>query len=278
MDLAFRAREQVSQPAAPAQPEKPAISKWPYPEFTGHFREMVDPYFIDSSQSYLHLVFGNISDIRHMSIVVGSNQDFDLYQSSPNGVMGALWNLKTNGRSILDEVNAVWKISDRPKDAGLGTSHFVRLPENDHHLEGLLFAVTTRDLSEDESQKGRYINTPVQGIPIVLGKVFAEARARQIEALALPLLGAGYANIARTHNNPELRLAFEKAILAISIDESLIQLTAIGSCLHRIVIVVFSDAPQSPREHALWELAIKMLNPYPERRMKLVDELVAAIG
>lgn len=278
IDLTLNLKKQVNKINSPKQDTKQEIDKIPYAHFTSKFRQLVDPYHIASSKSYLLIAFGSISDIENMSITVGCSQDFDMYQSNPRSALGSLWKVKAGDRSVLEEVNEIWKESERPKNAGLGTSQFVKLPQNANNLEGVIFTVTTRDISTNEYEKGLYTNTPVQGIPIVLSKVFAEAKHKNINSLALPLLGAGFANIAKTQNDPNLKSGFEKAILAITIDESLNQLIGNNENLRRIVIVVFSDIPHSAREHELWELAIKMLHPSSEKRIKIIEELINEIS
>jgi len=278
IDLTLQLKRQINKISTPKQDIKQEIDKVPYPHFSKKFRQLVDPYYIASSKSYLHIAFGSISDIEHMSITVGCSQDFDMFQSNPKSALGSLWKVKIGNHSVLEEVNEIWKESERPQNAGLGTSHFVKLPNNANNLEGVIFTVTTRDISSNEREKGLYTNTPVQGIPIVLSKVFSEASQKNINSLALPLLGAGFANIAKTYNNPKLKFGFEKAILAITIDESLNQLIGNNENLRRIIIVVFSDTPQSEREHELWDLAIKMLHPNSEKRIKIIDDLIDEIA
>jgi hypothetical protein len=278
IDLTLELKAEMKEMNALKQGMKQDIDKLPYPNFRDKFREIVDPYYIASSKSYLHIVFGSIADVENMSIAVGCSQDFDLFQVDSKSVLGALLKVKVGDQNAIEAVNEIWPVSERPQDAGLGMSHFVKLPTNSNNLEGVVFTVTTRDISSNEQDKGIYTNTPVQGIPIVLDKVFTEAKHNNISALAVPLLGAGHANIARTRHNPALKMAFEKAILAITIDECLNQFLTNDETLRRIVIVVFSDAPQSVREHGLWELAIKMLHPNSEKRIKIIDELVDKIG
>lgn len=278
IDLTLQLKKQINKIDKPKQDLVQEIDKIPYSSFAQKFRQIVDPYYIASSKSYLHIVFGSISDIENMTLAVGCSQDFDMYQSNPRSALGSLWKVKIGSHSILEEVNETWKKSDRPKNAGLGTSHFVKLPKNGNNLEGVIFTVTTRDISVNEHEKGLYTSTPVEGIPIVLNKVFIEAKQNCITSLALPLLGAGFANIARTYNNPLLKFGFEKTILAITIDESLNQLIGNNENLRRIIIVVFSDIPQSEREHELWNLAIKMLQLNSEKRLKIIDELVKEIS
>lgn len=278
IDLTLHLKKQINKLSTSKQDIKQEIDKIPYPQFPDKFRQIVDPYYIASSKSYLHIAFGSISDIENMSITVGCSQDFDMYQSNPRSALGSLWKVKIGNRSVLEEVNEIWKVSERPQNAGLGTSYFVKLPSNASNLEGVIFTVTTRDISSNDYEKGLYTNTPIQGIPIILNKVFSEARQKNVNSLALPLLGAGFANIAKTYNNPNLKFGFEKAILAITIDESLNQLIGNNENLRRIVIVVFSDTPQSEREHELWELAIKMLHPNSEKRIKIIDNLINEIS
>jgi len=257
--------------------EEISISNYPYSDFNKEFREVTAPHYISSSKSYLHIVFGDISKVKNINIAVGCSQDFDMYQSHPKSALGSLWKIKMNNEPLLSEIDNIWKKEERPKSSGLGTSKFIALSDNTNKLNGVIFTVTTRDISTDAIDKGLYTKTPVEGIPIVLSKVFEEATKNNLSAIAVPLLGAGFANIARTFNNPELKFNIEKSILAITIDESLNQLIGKNKELKRIVIVIYSNQPQSSREHELWALSIKMLTPSSEKRLKLIDELVEKI-
>jgi len=257
--------------------ERKTISKYPYPNFTQTFREIISPYYISSSKSYLHIVFGDISKIKNMSIAVGCSQDFDMYQSHPNSALGSLWNIKMNNYPLLSEIDKILKKEDRPKSSGLGTSKLISLTENTNNLQNIIFTVTTRDISTKIKDRGFYTKTPVEGIPLVLSQVFNEITENNISSIALPLLGSGFANIARTYNNPELKFDIEKSVLAITIDESLNQLIGKNKDLKRIVIVIYSRSPQSDREHELWELSIKMLTPDSEKRLKIIDDLIEKI-
>lgn len=279
IELTFELKKQVKKIIKDETPsnEKFEISKQPYPKFNQIFRELAAPYYVSSSKSYLHIVFGDISRVENLNIAVGCSQNFDMYQSNPKSALGSLWNVKINGKPLLSEIDKIWTQKMRPKSAGLGTSKYVKLPTNSNNLKGVIFTVTTRDISTSFIEKGLYTNTPVEGIPIVLTKVFEEAQENNLTSLAIPLLGAGFANIARTFNNPELKFAIEKAILAISIDESLNQLIGENKDLRRIMIVVYSNQPQSNREHQLWDLSIRMLTPSSERRLKIIDGLIEEI-
>ena len=276
IELTFELKKQAKQITKKEQPikEEVELAEQPYLNFNQSFRELSAPYYVSSSKSFLHLVFGDISRIENLNIAVGCSQDFDMYQSNPKSALGSLWNVKMNGKPLLGEIDKIWTQKMRPKSAGLGTSKYVKLSTNSNNLEGIIFTVTTRDISTSFVEKGLYTNTPVEGIPIVLTKVFKEAQEKNLSSLAIPLLGAGFANIVRTYNNPELKFAIEKAILAISIDESLNQLIGENKDLKRIIIVIYSNQPQSNREHQLWNLSIKMLTPNSERRLKIIDELI----
>ena len=278
IELTFQLKKQIKNLSKESN-VKPINTnpKYPFPEFNQDFREVVAPHFISSSKSYLHIVFGNISKIKSMNIAVGCSQDFDMEQSHLKSALGSLWNIEMNNRPLLKEIDNLWKKEDRPKSSGLGTSKFVELSKNSNDLKGVIFTVTTRDISNDFTDKGLYTKTPVEGIPIVLSKVFEEVTRNKLSSIALPLLGAGFANIARTFNNPELKFDIEKSILAITIDESLNYLIGDNEELNRIVIVIFSNKPQSGREHQLWELSIKMLTPSSEKRLKIIDKLIEKI-
>jgi Effector-associated domain 11 len=278
LDLTYELKKQISKINSNSNSiVKEDIDKLPYSSFHDKFRPVVDPYYIASSKSYIHVVFGSISDIKNTNVTVGCSQDFDLSQSSPRSALGSLWGIKINNHSLIDEVNKIWKPEDKPTSAGLGTSKYIKLPDNSNNLEGVIFTVTTRDVSLNQFDKGLYTDTPVEGIPIVLNKVFETTKEQKLSSIAIPLLGAGFANMSRTYNNPELGFSIEKTILAITIDESLNQLIGDNTNLRRIVVLIFSDRPQSEREHELWKLAIKMLNPNSERRLKVIDELINEI-
>lgn len=275
IELTFKLGKQIQQPQEENFNEDGlSIPPQPYPEFSQSFREVVAPHYISSSKSYMHIVFGDISKIENSTIVVGCSQDFDMRQSNPRSALGSLWQVKMNDNPLLIEIDNIWAPRTRPKSSGLGTSKYIKLQRNSNNLEGIIFTVTTRDVSRDIIYKGLYTNTPLEGIPFVLSKVFTEARKNCLSSIALPLLGAGFANIARTYNNPNLKFAIEKAALAITIDESLNQLIGENKDLRRIIIVIYSDSPQSNREHELWELSIKMLTPNTEKRLKIIDDLV----
>jgi len=250
------------------------ISEIPYGSFNQSFREVVT-HQISSSKSYLHIVFGDISDVENINIVVGCSQDFDLYQSDHRSALGSLWKIEMNNNLMLDEINKTWK--NRPITSGIGTSKFVSLTENSNNLNGIIFTVTTRNLSNDNIDKGLYTSTPVEGIPIIIDKVFKEVGENNLSSVAIPLLGAGFANIAVTYNNIELRHRIEETILCITIDECLDQLIGENQHLERIIIVIYSKEPQSEREHKLFKLSLKMLTPNKEKRIRMIDDLIARI-
>jgi hypothetical protein len=274
VNLVFEVKKLTNDIELDSITESIKVPKIPYQSFRNKFREVIAPYHILNSNRYLNLVFGNISNIENINIVVGCSQDFDLTQSHPRSALGSLWRLKMNDNPMLQEIDDNWTKSRRPKSAGLGTSEYVKLSENSNNLEGIIFTVTTRDISQDNLDKGLYTNTPVEGVPLVLRQVFEKSKEKEIKSLALPLLGAGFANISRTHNNPELRFAIEKTILALTIDESLNYLINPKSYLDRVIIVIYSNDPQSDREHELWELSIKMLTLESEKRRKIIRELI----
>src|ERR1035441_9142213 len=52
------------------------LPKIPYPSFQTDFREVLPPYRVATNESYLHVVWGNLADIRDTSVVLPLNQRF----------------------------------------------------------------------------------------------------------------------------------------------------------------------------------------------------------
>jgi hypothetical protein len=159
----------------------------------------------------------------------------------------------------------------------LGTSKYLTLPQNDNELTGVIFTVTTRNISSDPLDRGRYVNTPIEGIDHVVDKVVQEANSNNVNFLALPLLGAGFANIRRTFNREDLRLVIEKVILCITIQRLEEALKNPSTSLRRGVIVIFSEKSFSEKEHQMWEFTTKFLGSGANKREGIINSLLIDI-
>ena len=72
-------------------------------------------------------------------------------------------NIQVGERAFFDDIAQRWPAAARPNPLGLGHTKYLELPQNSHTLPGVLFVVTTRDLSTDTRHYGYYINTPIEG-------------------------------------------------------------------------------------------------------------------
>jgi hypothetical protein len=106
------------------------------------------------------------------------------------------------------------------------------------------------------------VNTPLEGIDLVLKSVFERAEREAIPTLAMPLLGTGYANVRR-QLDPTLLNA---AVLGLTIVKAGETLGKRGSSLRRIIVAAFSKDPQGAAEHALWEFVVQLLAVPPGKR------------
>ena len=139
-------------------------------------------------------------------------------------------------------------------------------------MNGVIFVVTTRNLSTSRSHYGRYVNTPVEGIDYILDKVLEIAKDRRINSL--PLLGTGYANVDVSFNYPELRLLIQQLVLALTIHKLESYLTNQDCVLKRGVIVVYSSQPQGEDEHKIWDFVVKLLNKDVSKRSQQIEQLI----
>jgi hypothetical protein len=251
----------------------PELSMTPYDDFSRTFREMIAAYRTGSG-SLLHLVFGNIADIRRLPMVIPINQDFDFLQRGPRGVLGACERIRVGERPFFDYLEENWPVSKRPRAAGLGEVRYVPLPANSQEIPGILFVVTTRDLSANSRTYGRYVNTPIEGIDITIDNIMSAVRTHRLESVCLPLLGTGYANIGRTWGNPNFALLLKRAAFTATIDKVQATLTDSSSPLRRAVVVVYSDRKSSPEEHELWTCAVRFLPMNPQQRRQEIGGLV----
>lgn len=250
------------------------VSDYPYQEFKTSFRDIVAPKRYNTSNSVLNLVFGNISDIRETTVTIPMNQSFDFLQRGPRSVLASFEKVIVGEENFFDTLEKIWPVSQRPSQAGIGHAEFLQLPSNSHSLNGVIFVVTTRNLSTSRSHYGRYVNTPVEGIDYILDKVLEIAKDRRINSLSLPLLGTGYANVDVSFNYPELRLLIQQLVLALTVHKLEGYLTNQDCELKRGVIVVYSSQPQGEDEHKIWDFVVKLLNKDISKRSQQIEQLI----
>ncbi len=252
---------QNHQPYEISTPKQiPPTPDYPYQEFQTFFRDIIAPKRYTASNSVLNLVFGNISDIREMTVTIPINQDFDFEQRGPRSVLASFENILVGKEYFFDVLKKIWPAGQRPSQAGTGRTQFLQLPPNSCSLDRVIFVVTTRNLSRSPSHYGRYVNTPIQGIDYVLDKVLETAMEKRIMSIALPLLGTGYAKVdidIRSHS--ELQLLLRQIVLALTIHKLEGHLTNKDCELKRGVIVVYSSQPSGEDEHKIWDF-VSVLN------------------
>lgn len=249
---------------------------YPYNNFKNSFREIVAPKRFAASGAVLHIVFGDIADTEYITPTIPVNQSFDLSQSGPCSVLASFGKVRVGSDNFFDAVERIWPSDQRPSYAGIGHTHFVRLPENSHALPGVIFVVTTRDLSSSSLHYGQYVDTPVEGIEYALDGVLETANDYdcKIESIALPLLGVGYANIGRTWNRPELKSLLQEIALALTIHKLESRLSLQEYSLKRGLVVVYSSEPQGPFEHRVWDFVVKFINKESEEKARHIETMV----
>jgi hypothetical protein len=240
-------------------PSTQPLEAEPYEGFSNSFREVVAAQRVATAGALLHVVFGSIADIREMVVVIPVGQSFDFMQRGPRSVLASFEGIRVKGRPFFEEIDARWPPAQRPRAAGLGNTKYVPLPQNTHALPGVVFVVTTRNLSTARDDYGLYANTPIEGIDLILDGVIEAATTNQLPSLAVPLLGAGYANIRRTTDDAKLGRLLRQAVALLAIEKLQENLRAESSPLKRAVVVVYSQHPQSEEEHSLWESVTRFL-------------------
>jgi hypothetical protein len=225
---------------------------------------------IPETGALLHVVFGNIAEIRSIPVVIPVGQAFDFMQRSFEGI-------RVEGRPFFDDLEARWPPEKRPRAAGLGNSKYVPLPQNTQNLPGVLFVVTTRDLSTATEHYGLYTNTPIEGIDLILDRVIEATNTYNLSSLAVPLLGAGYANVRRIKEDATLGCRLRQAVTLLAINKLQEKLCLASSTLRRAVVVVYSQRPQSEEEHSLWECVTRFLGSRSGRSVQ-IDTLLREIN
>jgi hypothetical protein len=249
------------------------LPDYPYAHFTNRFRDIIAPLRYTATGSVANIVFGSISEVEQTTVVIPTNQDFDLFQRGPRSVLASFEEIVVNDQLFFDALEALWPERMRPKNAGIGSSQFIPLPQNSKSLNGILFTVTTRNLSSNAVHYGRYVNTPLEGIDYVLDCVLRCAKNQGIESVALPLLGTGYANIGRTSGQPNLNLLVRKIVAGLTIRKLEDSLTDRESKLRRGFLVVYSSRPNSNEENTMWEFVVRFTKSDPQKRLTQLDDL-----
>jgi len=250
------------------------VDDYPCNSFLGKFRDIVSPKRYDGDH-VLNLVFGSLSDICNSTVVIPINQDFDFNQRGPRSVLASFEDITIENEYFYDYLEKSWAKGTRPHQAGIGHTKFIELPQNSQSLTGVMFVVTTRNISNSPNHYGIYVNTPIEGVDHVLEKVIQTANQNGIDSIALPLLGTGYANADITFGHPELCLYIQDLVLALTIQKLEESFTQQGGCLKRGIVTVFSKQPQSQEEHHTWDFAIKLLRKDCSKRSAQIQDLIA---
>ncbi|MBL9007628.1 MAG: hypothetical protein JNJ46_25450 [Myxococcales bacterium] len=254
------------------------IADYPYDAFKDSFRDIVAPKRVLGSNRVLNLVFGNIATIRSSTVVLPINQDFDFMQRGPRSVLAAFNSVRIEKRNFYDVLEELWPRRLRPSNAGIGHTHYIKLPENSNNLQGVILAVTTRNLSTHEQHYGRYVNTPIEGIDYVIDRVLDCACENNCQTIAIPLIGSGYANVRASFLVKEAAPYMQKAILMLMIDKLESHLAGTGTTLERAIAVIYSAQAQSREEHDLWEFSVKALKLSRDRRESLIGQFIEKIS
>ena len=267
----------LREPAAPRRGVVQPLDAEPYNGFHRTFREVIAAQPIPETGAMLHVVFGSITDIRKIPVVVPVGQAFDFMQRGPRSVLASFEDIHVEGRPFFNVIEDLWPVEKRPNAAGLGHTKYLALSENTHDLPGVFFVVTTRDLSKAKDHYGLYAHTPVHGIDFILDRVIEAVNSHGLTSVAVPLLGAGYANIRRTKDNEKLGRLLRRAVTLMSIQKLQANISLDSSTLRRAIIVIYSKQPQGQEEHELWESVTRFLGGRSDR-IAQIDELLRDIS
>lgn len=250
---------------------KTIVPDYPYTGFSEKYRDIVSPKKYNNR--ILNLVFGSLSDVRNSTVVIPINQDFDFHQRGSHSVLASFEDILVDNKHFYDFLEQSWPKSARPLHAGIGHTKYIGLPPNSQSLTGVIFVVTTRNMSSLPAHYGRYTNTPIEGIEYILDKVLQTVNKNEIDSISLPLLGTGYANIDII-DYPELRLFLSELTLALTIQKIEEHFTQSQNCLKRGIITVFSKQPYSQEEDHTWKFALKLLNKELTKRAEQIQTLI----
>lgn len=254
------------------------LPSYPYTHFVSRFRDVIAPISFQPTGSVLNIVFGNIAEIEHTNVVIPINQDFDFWQRGWKSVLASFENVTVDHLPFFDALEVIWPDSERPKSAGIGCSRFLRLPKDSSALNGIIWAVTTRNLSDQSMHYGRYVNTPLEGVDFVLDNVLRCAQDERIESLALPLLGTGYANIGIALDHPQLHLLIRQFVAGLSIKKLQDLLTDRECKLRRGILVLYSSSRNSPEENQLWNFVVRFVGADHPKRAEQLALLARQLG
>jgi len=241
--------------------------------FSKNFREIVAPLRIPPSDKVLHIVSGDISKVRKMAVAIPINQSFDFSQRGTLSVLASFENITVRNMLLYDYLDKTWSTDERPPFAGIGHAKYVKLPQNSNLISGIIFVVTTRNISTAQDLKGIYLNTPNDGINLAVKKVFEIANESNVNELAIPLLGTGYANIRQTSLIPIVKLFLLKLSLAITIQQAEKHLANPDSPLKRVVIVIPSKSPETSSENEIWEFVLNFLKLDDQEKTEKIENL-----
>ncbi len=252
----------------------PAIECRPADILSSELREIIAARRYRSASSVLNIVFGNLSEIRKCAVALPVNQSFDFNQRGPRSVLASFEKIQVNGAPFYDAIEILWPPSQRQTNAGRGSCKYLSLPANSNLLPGVMFVVTTRDRSGDKRHYGYYVDTPIEGIDFILDQLIEEAESQKIPAIALPLLGAGYANVGRTQFDPDKVSILQQIILMLTVQKMENHLSKEDSFLKRVIVVVFSKDPQGPYEHAICECAARVVGKDDTRKNEEIENML----
>lgn len=161
--------------------------------------------------------------------------------------------------------------------AAIGTTKFFPFFAESNDLNGALFVVTTRDCGSDPQHYGLYTNTPLDGIDYVLDCVLTEVNEQKLSSIAIPLLGAGYANIHRIQQDSEFKALLEHAVTLLTVEKLLTVLSDPFSELRRGTVVVYSSDPHGESEDKLWKNTLGFIQANIDGRKKQIDKIIEQI-
>ncbi len=199
-----------------------------------------------------------------------------MLQRGQRSVLAAFEKRRVGTSLFFDAVESSFPQQSRPRNSAIGECCRVDLSSYRGDLSDVIFTVTTRNISSADEDRGLYVETPFSGIQLVLRQIARFIAAVGTIEVAVPLLGAGYANISRTWTRPDAALAIQRIVLLRTID-ALISTLGVGSgTLRRAVVVVYSAQPQSGVEHSIWETVLEFVTARTSGRKRIIAALEAS--
>jgi hypothetical protein len=156
----------------------------------------------------------------------------------------------------------------------VGTIKYQATNGDSNDLQGVILAVTTRNISNNPQDLGLYKNTPLDAIDFVLNEVIEEAKQQNVRALALPLIGTGYANIGRTANDPAMRALLQQAVILLTLQKLVSALQDASSPIRRGVLVLYPKDPvMQSQADSVWALVPTFLARDNEMREMMIQDI-----